>query len=370
MAINGYATMKSLLARVVTPVAAVALMLSPITVVPAVAQTSSTVLNFDSVTASDAGIDPTSYLSGYGITVSGISGSGTPTVKIVSNTGGLSWVSLASPPNALVGPGGASATSYTLNLPSAVTSISFSRGGASSCTSFAGWSATALNSSGGTVSSVSDSPGCTASPQTFTLTGSGITALRIASNGCGCGVQSPFVDNLTFSPALASGSASAAGSASITAGTLSMGTLSGVSFSGTLNGQNQVFSSPTNAISVTDATGSGNGWKLTVSGTQLTTGGASPHTLSTTALQIGSASSPVTASAVSGSSGVTPTNSVSYPATVPLGTSVTAASFFNAALNTGMGKFDLNVPYNLTIPANTFAGTYTSTLTVSLVSGP
>jgi hypothetical protein len=47
-----------------------------------------------------------------------------------------------------------------------------------------------------------------------------------------------------------------------------------------------------------------------------------------------------------------------------------AVKLFNAAANTGMGSFTVTPTVQVAIPANTFAGTYTSTVTVAVVSGP
>ena len=47
-----------------------------------------------------------------------------------------------------------------------------------------------------------------------------------------------------------------------------------------------------------------------------------------------------------------------------------AVKFFNAAANSGMGKMDVNATVSVAVPANIFAGTYSSTVTVSIVSGP
>jgi hypothetical protein len=44
--------------------------------------------------------------------------------------------------------------------------------------------------------------------------------------------------------------------------------------------------------------------------------------------------------------------------------------FFNAAANTGMGQFTITPTIGVFVPQNTFAGTYTSTLTIAIVTGP
>jgi hypothetical protein len=66
-----------------------------------------------------------------------------------------------------------------------------------------------------------------------------------------------------------------------------------------------------------------------------------------------------------------PTNAIGYPLSVPAGgTAPTAVKLFNSAANTGMGSFTITPTVQVSIPANTYAGTYTSTVTVASVSGP
>jgi len=121
---------------------------------------------------------------------------------------------------------------------------------------------------------------------------------------------------------------------------------------------------------VVDATGTGNGWNLTITSTTFTTGGGSPHTLPASASTITS----VAAACVTGTSTCTnPTNAVTYPLALPAGaTAPTAAKFFDAAANTGMGKFTITPTIGIAIPANTYASAsgYSSTITVAVVSGP
>jgi hypothetical protein len=74
----------------------------------------------------------------------------------------------------------------------------------------------------------------------------------------------------------------------------------------------------------------------------------------------------VAAACHGGSTCTAPTNSVSVPLTL----STTAAKFFNAAANTGLGKVDVTPTINVAIPGNAYAGTYSSTVTVAAVSGP
>jgi hypothetical protein len=74
---------------------------------------------------------------------------------------------------------------------------------------------------------------------------------------------------------------------------------------------------------------------------------------------------------IGGNSCTNTTNSINYPLTVPAAASAPAAvKVFNSAANTGMGKLTITPTVNVAIPGNSYASTYTSTLTVAAVSGP
>jgi hypothetical protein len=160
----------------------------------------------------------------------------------------------------------------------------------------------------------------------------------------------------------------ATGTATIAAGSLGfVSTPPNVSFSATLNGLDQTVTT-TQALDVGDATGSGTGWNITATSTTFTTGGGSPHLLSTSATSLTSA--PTDACDASATCTLS-TNSVTYPYVLPAGASApTATKMFNAAANTGLGNQTVTPTWRLSVPASTFAGTYTSTWTISLVSGP
>src|SRR5438094_1197525 len=129
--------------------------------------------------------------------------------------------------------------------------------------------------------------------------------------------------------------ASATVTGNVNAGTLSISTTATPSFSVTLDGTDKT-GSYTVPATVTDATGSSAGWNLTITSTQFTTGGGSPHTLSTGASSL----TGVTNSCVSGSTCTNPTNSDTYPVGMPAASSPpTAVKYFNAAANTGAGQF-------------------------------
>ena len=111
-------------------------------------------------------------------------------------------------------------------------------------------------------------------------------------------------------------------------------------------------------LNIVDARGLGSGWNLTVSATTFSDGAS--HTLAQ-----GTVAS-VAAACHAGSTCTTATNAIGYPLTI----GTTAAKFFNAAVNTGLGKVDVTPTIDVAIPGNAFAGTYTSTVTLASVSGP
>ena len=165
------------------------------------------------------------------------------------------------------------------------------------------------------------------------------------------------------SPAFA---ASATVTGTVTGGSLSITTSATPSFSVTLDGTDKT---PTYTVptTVSDATATGNGWNLTITSTQFTTGGGSPHTLATNASSVTGVANSCTGTGTCTS----PTNSIAYPVGVPAASSPPAAvKYYNASANTGMGEFTNTPTVGVSVPATTYAGTYTSTLTLAAVSGP
>jgi hypothetical protein len=164
----------------------------------------------------------------------------------------------------------------------------------------------------------------------------------------------------------ASGQAAAVTSTgTVTGSILSAATSATPSFSANLDSgdSTQNYTIP---LTIQDTRGTGAGWNLTVTSTTFTTGGGTPSLLSTTA-------SSLTAVNSSCSTGTctNPANAQTYPITVPAAASApTAVKFFNTTANNGMGRFTITPTVGVTIPQNAFAGTYTSTVTLSIVSGP
>lgn len=145
--------------------------------------------------------------------------------------------------------------------------------------------------------------------------------------------------------------------ATLSAGQLTEAGTFGETTSVTLTGQDQT-ASYTLPVQVTDATGSGAGWNLQISGTPLTSGS---HTLTQ---QVRTATG--TCAGLGTCTAIASGASITYP--VVIGT--TASKFFSAAANSGMGIFNVSSTVDVLVPGNSFAGTYTTTITLASVSTP
>ena len=131
----------------------------------------------------------------------------------------------------------------------------------------------------------------------------------------------------------------------------------------TLSGNDQTIASSTTLIA-DDETGTGSGWNVSATSTTFTSGGG--HTLPTTATTING----VTPTAGSGRCSA-PTSAITYPVVLPAASSAPAAvKIFNSAANTGKGPTNLAFALGLFLPAHTRTGSYTSTWTFTLATGP
>lgn len=167
--------------------------------------------------------------------------------------------------------------------------------------------------------------------------------------------------------AVAARAATVAVSATVTAGTtLSVAQNGTPSLPVTLNGDDQT-PTYTLPVQVVDARGlsTGGGWNLTVTSTQFNDGAG--HTFPATASTITASAS----SCASTSTCLQPTNGVAYNVALPAGATAPAAvKYFNAASPTGRGRINVDATVQVAVPANVFAGSYSSTVTVSIVAGP
>jgi len=163
----------------------------------------------------------------------------------------------------------------------------------------------------------------------------------------------------------AANAATATATGTVSGSALSVSTSAAPSFSANLD-SGDVTATYSVALATVDTRGTGVGWNETITSTQFTTGGGSPQTLATNASTV----TGVTSACSSGTC-TNPTNAIAYPVAVPAAATAPAAvKFFNAAANSGLGKFTITPAVSVFVPQNTLAGTYTSTLTISIVSGP
>jgi hypothetical protein len=139
---------------------------------------------------------------------------------------------------------------------------------------------------------------------------------------------------------------------------ISVSTPAGPVLADTLDGTDQTVSYAP-VLGVVDARGGGAGWNLQISATTFSDG--SGHTLAPgQVLSVASSCKAGNTCTVAGSSGIT------YPLTI----GGTAAKFFNAATDSGLGMIDVIPTVEVLIPGNAFAGTYTSTVTLAATTGP
>ena len=172
-----------------------------------------------------------------------------------------------------------------------------------------------------------------------------------------------FILTALTAAALTTGVAALAGTLTPTAtitGTagISLNLPSNPSITDTLDGTDQtVIYAP--LLGVVDARGGGLGWNLQISATTFSDGAG--HTLAPGVVaSVASACKAGSTCTAASSSGIT------YPLTV----TGTAAKFFNAAVNSGLGKIDVTPTVDVVIPGNAYAGTYTSTVTLAAATGP
>jgi hypothetical protein len=176
------------------------------------------------------------------------------------------------------------------------------------------------------------------------------------------------------------------GTATLGAGTLTATMPDSLTWGATLTGvtQNLVDAVPADqGYTVDDASGATSGWNISVAATTFTstvpTAATLPDagTFSTNgSVTSATAATAPTAACTSGAGTCTlPTDAVTYP--VPLPTDGTATVIYSAAALTGEGSIDIGgsaaaapVGWWLSVRPDAAPGTYTSTVTISVASGP
>ena len=128
----------------------------------------------------------------------------------------------------------------------------------------------------------------------------------------------------------------------------------------TLNGHNKTVSYKLTFILNNKST---SGWNVTISATQFKSGS---HALPLNASKV--KSMPVASCRTGTCINPASPGTISYPVTIPI--TPVMAKFYNAQAGTGIGSFKISAPISTLVPGNTYAGIYTSTITIALVSGP
>lgn len=187
-------------------------------------------------------------------------------------------------------------------------------------------------------------------------------------------------------PLAAGSSCTDTGTLTLSGGTLTMTTTTSLSWAATLAGTTTYAVDSVAAdqgFQVDDNTGSGAGWKVTVSATTFTTGSNSLADSGTFSLDGSTTTStsttaPTAACVTTGACTVPTESAVSYPVAITTAAaSPTAVTIYNAAAGSGLGDIAIGgsgatnpIGWWLTIPPTAKAGTYTSTVTLSIASGP
>jgi hypothetical protein len=128
----------------------------------------------------------------------------------------------------------------------------------------------------------------------------------------------------------------------------------------TLNGASQTVLDDSTSAWRANATGEAGGWKVTVSSTDF--GDGSGKTIAVSNFEIRLLDTDI----VWVSGGTKPTSTQTTFAALS-GTGLKIAS---AAAGSGNGVYDMTPDFSLTVPAETYAGDYTATVTVDISVGP
>lgn len=211
----------------------------------------------------------------------------------------------------------------------------------------------------------SSSPGSTFLSQTDACdTSAGGISVANGYVGVNAGDATSFTDSLTSSASWVAQSLVLQPASLCATGGLTLTPPSTVSFPSTaLDGTDRT--ATTNAtLAVSDMTDTAVGWNLTATSTRFTSGG---NSLSNTATTITGVS--VTAGGTN--CGMPVASGTTFPMTLPAGAVAPAATkIYSASAGSGLGIANLDYAFALSLPANTKIGTYTSTWTFTLASGP
>jgi hypothetical protein len=167
------------------------------------------------------------------------------------------------------------------------------------------------------------------------------------------------------------------------AGALTLTSPSSLSWAATLTGSDRSVADMTpgdQQYTVDDATGSGAGWHVQVSATTFTHGSSTLPNNGTLMTNGSVTSSMATTAPTATCTGTCtlPVNTTTYPVAITTAPSnPTPSIIYDAAANTGRGQVIIGgstqpdpVGWWVNVPATALAGTYTSTITMEIISGP
>jgi hypothetical protein len=173
------------------------------------------------------------------------------------------------------------------------------------------------------------------------------------------------------------------GTVNLTGGALTLTSPGSLTWTGTLNGLDQSLVDTTAAdqqYTVNDATGSGLGWHVTTSATTFTNG---TKTFANTGTFVtnGSVTSITATNAPTATCTGTctlPTNTTTYPVAITTApVSPTPSTIYDTSAGTGLGQIVIGgsaqpnpVGWWVNVPASASVGAYTSTITMTITSGP
>jgi hypothetical protein len=218
----------------------------------------------------------------------------------------------------------------------------------------------------------------TASPGGTTCTTTGATSCTIT------GLTDGTTYTITVTTTASTGTS--APSSAVTAeptGYLTLTSPSALAWSVTDNGSNKSVVDPNSGdqqLTATDNTATGSGWHVTVSVTTFTAG---THTLPGTAAIRFTGSTATSAASTAPTATCTgtctlPTNATTYPVAITTAaSSPTAYTIYDTSAGTGEGTMTIGgstsanpIGWWVQVPAFAYSGTYTSTVTLQIVSGP
>ena len=158
-------------------------------------------LNFDSVPlAAGASVDASSYLSSFGITVTAVSAGASS--RIANIVGSVTIPVSGSNAIAWGPPVTNNDASINLNFATALLQFTFTRAAMTQGTANPAWTMTAFDAANNQLSTISQPLLITPGQTTFTLTGPGITRIRLdAFNSAHVTLNSPYLDDFILTTA-------------------------------------------------------------------------------------------------------------------------------------------------------------------------